>query len=159
MRSERQQKLFDQMTPELQSRFMAFEARMNEEGNLFMLREVLRTPEIQRAYHAQGRQPLALVNALRKAAGLSPIGDKENSYCVTWTLVSRHFAGADGLARAFDIVLLKNGQPTWDTKWDSNDGDLVPEYIEAARIGQMVGLDAGGLWVRNPDYPHFQLRV
>ena len=153
----KQEELVAQMNPELKRLFLLFKQIMDSMGNPFLLREVLRTPLVQEAYYAQGREPLAAVNAKRKAAGIAPIGESENKYCITWTHNSRHFAGPDGLGSAFDIVLLKNGQPTWDTKWDANDQDLVPEYLEAARIGHEVGLDAGGLWTKRPDYPHFSL--
>ncbi len=153
----KQEQLVAQMTPLLKEKYLLFKQVMDSVGNPFLLREVLRTPQVQAAYWAQGRLELAEVNALRKDAGLAPIGASENKYQITWTHNSRHFAGADGLGSAFDIVLLKNGQPTWDTKWDSNDQDLIPEYLEAARIGHEVGLDAGGLWTKRADYPHFSL--
>jgi len=153
----KQEELVAQMTPELKEKYLLFKQIMDSMGNEFRLREVLRTPLVQEAYYAQGRETLEQVNAKRKVAGLAPIGTSENSYNITWTHKSRHFAGDDGLGSAFDIVLMKNGNPTWDTKWDANDQDLVPEYLEAARIGKEVGLDAGGLWTKRADYPHFSL--
>ena len=151
-----QELLIAQMTPLLKDKFLLFDAAMKEAGNDYRLREVLRTVFVQIAYHAQGRLSLSVVNEKRRLAGLPYIGEKENSYCITWTNRSRHFAGADGLSSAFDIVLLANKQPTWNTKWDDNDNNLIPEYLEAAQIGASCGLDAGGLWKR-ADYPHFSL--
>lgn len=143
------------MTPDLQALYEPFYMAMYEAGLPFELNEVLRTPATQKAYHAQGRQPLSEVNRLRKEAGLYLLGPEDNEYEVTWTLKSRHFAGPDGRARAFDIRLLRYGKPHWQTKWDGNKNS-VPDYLEAARIGKSVGLVAGGLWSK-PDYPHFQL--
>lgn len=155
-----QDQLFRQMTPDLQGLYEKFYLEMFAAGLPFELNEVLRTKAVQMAYFAQHRSPLAEVNAERKRAGLSPISEAENSYHVTWTLNSRHFAGPDGLARAFDIRLLKYGKPHWDTKWDGNQ-DSIPDYLEAARIGASVGLEAGGLWSKpsKPDFPHFQLKA
>jgi len=149
--------LFKQMTPYLQALYEKFYMEMFAAGLPFELNEVLRTKAVQMAYYAQHRGPLAEVNAERKRAGLSPISEAENSYCVTWTLNSKHFAGTDGLARAFDIRLLKFDKPHWQTKWDDNKNS-IPDYLEAARIGASVGLDAGGLWEKT-DYPHFQMRA
>lgn len=152
-----QDQLFKQMTPDLQAKYELFYMAMFEAGLPFELNEVLRTQATQIAYHAQGRKLLPEVNKLRRDAGLRPVSAKENSYEITWTLNSRHFPGRDGLATAFDIRLLKYGKPHWETKWDGN-GNAVPDYLEAARIGRSVGLEAGGLWKARPDYPHFQLQ-
>ena len=61
---------------------------------------------------------------------------------VTWTRKSKHIAG-----RAFDIAVLKDGKITWAPK----------DYIQAGAIGRACGLDWGGAWTRNKDYPHFEL--
>jgi peptidoglycan L-alanyl-D-glutamate endopeptidase CwlK len=151
-----QDQLFKQMTPELQRLYEQFYSKMFDSGLPFELNEVLRLPIVQKAYYAQNREPLDVVNELRKEAGLDPITSEENEYKVTWTLKSHHFPGADGLSRAFDIRLLKYGKPHWDTKWDGNKNS-IPDYLEAARIGQSVGLVAGGFWEK-PDFPHFELR-
>jgi len=147
--------LFKQMTPALQELYEPFYLAMFEAGLSFELNEVLRTPDRQKAYYAQGRTYLTEVNRLRKIAGLYPISAPENEYKVTWTMDSRHFAGPDGRARAFDIRLLKYAKPHWETKWDGNKNS-VPDYLEAARIGKSAGLVAGGLWA-HPDYPHMEL--
>jgi hypothetical protein len=150
-----QDQLFKQMTPDLQALYEPFYTAMFAAGLPFELNEVLRTPETQKAYYAQNRKPLTEVNRLRKIAGIAPITAEDNTYKITWTLDSKHFAGADGLARAFDIRLLKYGKPHWATKWDGNKNS-IPDYLEASRIGESVGLSAGGLW-NKPDYPHFQI--
>jgi len=150
-----QDELFKQMTPELQGLYEPFYLAMFEAGLPFELNEVLRTPDRQKAYYAQGRTYLTEVNRLRKIAGLYPISASENEYKVTWTMDSRHFAGPDGRARAFDIRLLKYAKPHWETKWDGNKNS-IPDYLEAAYIGKSVGLNAGGLWSK-ADLPHFQL--
>lgn len=151
-----QDQLFKQMTPELQGLYEEFYKRMFAANLPFELNEVLRTKAVQEAYYAQGRLVITEVNRLRKVAGLAPLPPSENLKEITWTKNSRHFAGPDGLARAFDIRLLKHGKPHWETKWDGN-ANAISDYLEAARIGAAVGLDAGGLWTKS-DWPHFQLK-
>lgn len=151
-----QDMMFKEMNSELQGKYELFYRKMYDANLPFELNEVLRTLAVQTAYYAQSRKPIDEVNRLRKLAGLSMLPPSENLKPVTWTMKSRHFAGPDGLSRAFDIRLLKYGKPTWDTKWDGN-SNSVPDYLEAARIGVECGLDAGGMWSK-PDYPHFQLK-
>lgn len=55
---------------------------------------------------------------------------------------------------AFDIVVLKDGTATWDTKADVND-DHIFDYIQIGRLGESIGLEWGGNW-RFVDIPHFQ---
>ena len=62
---------------------------------------------------------------------------------VTWTKQSKHVEG-----KAFDIAVTKNGKLSWDTD----------DYVVYGAIGKAVGLEWGGNWVKNKDFPHFQLR-
>lgn len=151
-----QDMMFKEMTPKLQELYEKFYLKMFESGLPFDLNEVLRTLAVQEAYYAQSRKPIDEVNKLRKIAGLSPLPASENLKPVTWTMKSRHFAGSDGLSRAFDIRLKRFNKPHWDTKWDGNTNS-IPDYLEAAKIGKDCGLEPGGLW-KKPDYPHFQLK-
>jgi len=145
------------MDQELQVKFAAFSARMAEAGIPFALNCVLRTIEEQTAFYAQGRLPLHEVNVLRSAAGMYLLKTEKENYIVTKTKVSRHFPNQQGKSRAFDIMILRgDNKPHWDLKWDGNE-DGISDYLEAAYIGQGVGLDAGGLWVSWHDYPHYEL--
>lgn len=156
------QKKLDQMDPRLVPYALAFDAAMNDAGIDYLMGEVLRTKATQTAYYAQGRESLAEVNRLRKIAGLADLPAKENLYCITWTMNSRHLADEHGLSEAFDIVILKpGGARTYDTKFD-RDQDSIPDYVEAAALGRMVGLDVGADFKRKdgtprPDFPHYQL--
>ena len=157
------QNKLDQMDPDLIPLALAFDAEMEKEGITYSINEVLRTKSIQVAYFAQGRENLSTVNKLRATAGLGPISNAENQYCITWTMKSRHLPNVRGKSDAFDIVILKpGGARTYDTKFD-RDSDSVPDYIEAAKIGEKAGLQAGANFKRpdgspRPDYPHFQLK-
>jgi hypothetical protein len=145
------------MHPVLQERYDRFQQAMEDAGIPFTLTCVLRTRAEQTALYAQGRNSLFEVNTLRKLAGMSPLSAAENGYKVTWTMNSRHFAEPrTGKSRAFDIAILKGDRTaTWDKKWDG-DHDQIPDYEEAARIGEAVGLEPGARW-SNQDWPHYQL--
>lgn len=146
----------DDMHPVLRERYEAFLLSAQQLDHVpFVVNCVLRTPLEQKALYAQGRRPLEEVNALRSAAGMQPISQRENLSKVTWTLHSKHFPDANGKARAFDVVVLKNGRtPHWDLKWD-DDKDQIPDYEELALRAESVGLVAGGHAFG--DWPHFQL--
>lgn len=138
------------LTPKAQELHARFAFEMARAGLLYVVTSTLRTIQEQEALYAQGRVSHEEVNRLRKLAGLSPIGQKEASKIVTWTLKSRHLSG-----RAFDIALIGiDGKPHWNDKISVN-VNQVPDYLEAGIIGESVGLIWGGRWA-TPDYPHFE---
>jgi peptidoglycan L-alanyl-D-glutamate endopeptidase CwlK len=102
---------------------------MDAAGIPFMFTCTYRSQEEQDALYAQGRTKPGPV--------------------VTWTRHSKHSERT-----AFDIAIVRDGKPVWDVKVDV-DNDHVPDYLEAAKIGEEVGLLAGARW-KKPDYPHFQ---
>ena len=121
----------EDLTPECQAVFREFEGKMFKAGLPFLTTCTYRSQQEQDELWAQGR---------------TKPGRK-----VTWTTKSRHTQRT-----AFDIALCKNGKsPHWDVKADVNDND-IPDYKEAGRIGESVGLTWGGMW-SPPDYCHFQL--
>ncbi|MCC6347894.1 MAG: M15 family metallopeptidase [Nitrospirales bacterium] len=119
------------MIPSMQVLAKEFAVRMASAGIPFMFTCTYRSSEEQSALYAQGR-----INPGR---------------IVTWTLKSKHCEG-----KAFDIAILKDGKPTWDVKV-SVDGDTIPDYEEAGKIGEALGLVWGGRW-KTPDCPHFQVK-
>ena len=131
------------LTPELQEKEREFALKMLEAGLPIAITCTLRTKDEHVALWAQGRHSLAVVNELRRIAKMAPIREEANRKCVTWTLNSRHFAGKDGKARAFDFVLLKANKPTWDIKCDIDDDD-IPDYSDAGAIAKSIGLVWGG---------------
>lgn len=127
----------EDLTPEMQEKAREFQIRMSLAGIPFMYTCTYRSPEEQKQLYAQGRT----------APG--PI--------VTWTLKSKHCERT-----AFDIAILRDGKPTWDTKVSVNNND-IPDYEEAGRIGESLGLTWGGRFKNQkgeprPDYPHFELK-
>jgi peptidoglycan L-alanyl-D-glutamate endopeptidase CwlK len=120
---------------------------------------VLRTFAEQTALYAQGREPLAAVNAKRKAANWGPIDAATNKSKVTNAQagLSIHNYGA-----AVDIVLVvdtnrdgKYETASWDTKTDF-DGDGISDWMEVVAIFKKYGWEWGGDWKSFKDLPHFE---
>ena len=146
-------------TPSLQAKIKAFTIAMFSEGIPFAITCTARIVKEQRALYAQGRELLFDVNALREMAGLPSIKNEQNKI-VTWTLASKHIIDLDDdnpdndKSRAFDIAISPGGKPVWDIKVDVN-GDHLPDYEQAGKIGESVGLRWGGRF-KKPDMPHFE---
>ena len=134
---------------------------MNNINLLFKITCASRTVKEQYALYTQGRESLEQVNYLRKLAGMSYITEQENMYKVTWTLNSKHIINLDDgnlendKSKAFDIVLLKFGKPHWDIKVSVNQNE-IPDYNEAGKVGESVGLKWGGRFKKS-DMPHFEI--
>lgn len=147
-------------TPELREKIKKFTIAMFSAGIPFIITCTARTVKEQVALHAQGRDDLFTVNALRYAAGLPPISEEQNKHKVTWTLASKHIIDLDDgepgndKSRAFDIAITRDGKPLWNVKVDVN-ADNIPDYMQAGQIGESVGLRWGGRF-RRPDMPHFE---
>ena len=120
----------EDLVPAMQLRALRFAGAMAERGIPFMFTCTYRSQEDQDSLYAQGR---------------TKPGPK-----VTWVQHSRH---TDRIA--FDIAILRDGKPTWDTKADVNEDDR-PDYEQAGIIGESLGMKWGGRW-KTPDYPHFEL--
>ncbi len=133
------------LNPEFKKLVDLFLTKLDEAKIRYFINETLRTIEVQRAYYAQGRQPLIEVNALRKLAGLWQITDVENRRKITWTMKSKHLEGL-----AIDIVPLN---PTTKRLWWE-----APDYIwkEIADVSKDCGLEPGYYWDIK-DSPHHQM--
>lgn len=149
----------EDLDPRLLEKFAYFAMEMAKAKIPFIVTSTLRTYAEQEALYAQGRKPLVIVNALRRAVGWAPLSNSGNRRRVTWTMKSRHLPKVpSNKSIAFDIAILKTPSSVcWDPKADI-DADGVPEYEEAGRIGEKCGLIWGGRWSK-PDYPHFELKL
>lgn len=124
---------------------------------MVILNEVFRTAATQRAYFAQGRQKLAIVNGLRRAAGLWPIDEVENRSKVTFKPPgnSRHERDP---SEAFDIAFVK---PNKTMDWSEENFNLAAQLIHEKYPDLIWGAD----WNNNGrsddeksvDRPHFQV--
>jgi hypothetical protein len=155
----------EDLTDSMQKKYWAFKKKMDDAKIPFLVTATSRLVKEQIALYSQGREVLDYVNMLRQSAGM-PFITAEQNVKVTWTLKSRHLIDLDDdilandKSEAFDIVIEKEGKPTWDIKVNVNKND-IPDYEEAARIGESVGLVAGARFKNRkgepqPDYPHFQ---
>lgn len=132
------------LAPEIREKARVFLSKLSAAGIPVHVVETRRTIAVQWAYYAQGRESLASVNTLRKAAGLWPITEDENRRKITWTKKSKHL---DGLA--LDVVPLRDGKPWWTAP--------LSLWLRIGQIGESCGLCWGGRWSQYPDRPHFEV--
>jgi peptidoglycan L-alanyl-D-glutamate endopeptidase CwlK len=140
----------EDLTLRMQLRIKLFEAQLEKEGLHFHRSCTMRTQEEQSALWMRGRYPINTVNAAYETVGLAPITEAENKRPVTWVRVSVHTSG-----EAVDYYQEVKGRASYDLKVDS-DFDNIPDWKEFVRIAEMCGLEAGGSWKNNPDWPHVQ---
>jgi len=139
------------LTPLTQQLHAAFAYEMARAGLNYIVTSTLRTLDEQTALYAQGREDIDTINRLRARVGMYLLKQQEAKQIVTWTMNSRHLLGT-----AFDIALVdKLGKAYWNEKVSINANEIA-DYLEAAEIGQKLGLTAGGLWAK-PDFPHFEV--
>lgn len=120
----------------------------------FTVLEGVRTPERQRELYGQGRTTTECTKA-----GISVKYAKPRMQKVTWTLRSNHFASADGLSRAVDVV-------PFPLDWnDLAKFDAVAKAVLAAGKELDIGIRWGADWDQDgkprekseTDSPHFEL--
>lgn len=118
------------------------------------LGETYRPANVQLAYHAQGRQPLAAINALRAVAGLAPIGSVEAGRIITNAMPGQSAHGFNP-ARAFDVQLVKpNGEVDWsDTVYSG-----FAAYVKVAAAKLNIAVSQGAYWPKFADFPHTELK-
>jgi hypothetical protein len=139
------------LKPVAQERFTAMCETLGETlgDDAYIIFEGLRTIEVQRAYFAQGREPLEAVNKTRKEAGLYLLSSEKQNYKITWTMKSKHMEGL-----AMDILpAMPNGQPTWDLAHYRKQFELI------RNAGRSVGLVCGADWPEiQRDWPHYEVK-
>lgn len=137
--------------------------------NIFLV-DVDRDWRIQRAYYAQGRDSLLVVNQLRKAAGLPAINAVQNKMKITNTMNSKHITNLEDAtpyndySRAIDIGLkAEDGRYVGEAAADLNK-DGKKDYCQIGEIGERIGgsrIRWGGRFKNSrglpaPDMPHFE---
>lgn len=138
------------LVPEMQVKASIFSAKMAENNIPFVFTCTYRSQLEQDALYSQGRDPIKVINQLRHSAGLPTITEKQAKKVVTWVKTSKHTEG-----KAFDIAIGTRGKIFWDLKCDVNK-DNIPDYEEAGKIGESIGLRWGGRF-KFKDYVHFEL--
>lgn len=142
---------FDKLHPVVRRKLNRFIALCKANGLEFVVTQTMRLHLEQKAFYAQGREPLALVNELRLDAALPSISEVQNARKITWVRTSVHEFGL-----AFDIALKGLGGKGvhWDTKADIN-AKGGPDYDEVGLLGEQCGLIWGGRF-RGKDLVHFE---
>ncbi|WP_080058978.1 M15 family metallopeptidase [Spirosoma aerolatum] len=125
-------------------------------GPKIILVETYRSPAVQLAYYAQGRQQLASVNRLRANVGLPAISAAENKRRITNAKPgqSKHQVSP---SKAFDIGFTLNGQMVWDEV----NYNRAAQIVRAAFPDVIWGADWDGdgqtTDERLVDRPHFEV--
>lgn len=136
------------LDPRMRTRVDAFLAKLKELDFPVAIIETLRDQDVQNAYYAQGRDTLENINALRKVAGLWPIGIKESKRKVTDSKVLVYKGVGHGNGMAIDLCPMA-GKIVW---W----GAPMDVWERLGGIGESCKLDWGGRWKTGRDCPHFQ---
>jgi len=147
------------LLPDVQSAATHALADLKARDIAYVVTYTLRTLAEQKALYAQGREALATVNALRRAAWLKPISELENGYTVTNADGVSIALGGRGrsmhqLGRALDVVPLGPNGPVWPPLSD-------PRWEDIANSFEKLGFEWGGRWTKakdgiEPDLPHYQ---
>jgi len=146
--------LISEMQPEVAKKVRAALAELDSQGVPYAVTYTFRTYAEQAALYAQGRKPLAVVNAMRNQAGLPAIGQSENAYTVTNADGMPKSQGGKGrsphqLGTAIDVVPKEGNKPVWPNAHD-------PRWIQIAAAFKKQGFEWGGEWKDFPDRPHYQ---
>ena len=128
---------------------------LDDKGIPYTVTSTVRTYMEQAALYAQGRDSLVLVNSRRAAAGMPPIGEKDNSYTVTrcdGTPSSQgpgHARSPHQIGIALDVVPRGKDGPEWPPASD-------PRWEQIAMSFESQGFKWGGRWKDFLDLPHYQ---
>lgn len=138
------------------------EAKRRYNLNVFVV-DVDRDYRIQRAYFAQGREHVAIVNELRRIANLPLINAEQNLKKITWTMNSKHITNAqDGdpnndLSRAVDLGLKDyRGRYMGNVDADVN-GDNKHDYEQVGALAEELGAGKIKWGGRFGDEPHIEV--
>lgn len=151
--------LLNKLHPKLRAEALAIYAEICAAGLSIRVTFTLRTVAEQDCLYAQGRQPMAAINALRQAANLPAIGKTDAATRVTKASggLSWHNYGL-----ALDIaLLLDNRQVSWNESLDLNH-DGMKDWIQVTQIFMKHGWEWGGgpafIKAGIRDAPHYQKR-
>lgn len=153
---------FDLLHPVVQDKANLFIETALGAGIPIKILDTYRSPQQQDILYTQGRTtpgvPCVHAGKIKKIGsclkhplGLPVTNAKGGESYHNYLGPTKKHPRIEGLA--FDICLIVNGQPSWDTKGDMN-GNGEPDWDEVGEIGEACGLEWGGRW-KSPDKPHF----
>ena len=117
------------------------------------LGETSRPGNVQAAYYAQGRQPLAIINQLRHVAGLEAIGTVEAGRIITKAQPGQS-AHNFLPARAFDVQMIN---PAGNIDWSDRPYIVFAAFVKGAAEHLNIAVSQGAYWPRFKDFPHVEL--
>jgi hypothetical protein len=143
----------------------AWEAARDEWKKLYpnspqpFLTQTYRSPGLQGAYYAQGREPLARVNEIRKTVGLPPLTAAENKRGETVTdakpLQSKHQSFP---ARALDIAFTDIAGDEYKSVYPVPlFGKFAKLMLRHKDVRWGGNVSVGGHFKKLDDRPHFEL--
>jgi hypothetical protein len=138
--------LDDRAQPVFKKLFKKLDTELGDDQYIFF--EGLRRYLVQEAYHAQGREPLEIVNKKRAAAGLHLLRSEKDNYIITWTLKSKHIDGLAGDVLPVDGA----GNPTWDLAHYQRQFEIIRD------CARECGLICGADW-KPADWPHYEIKI
>jgi hypothetical protein len=117
------------------------------------LGETSRPAAVQKAYFAQGRSELGVINQLRHEAGLPPIGTAEAGRRITNAQPGQSPHGFLP-SRAFDVQLVR---PDGEIDWNDVNYQGFAAYVKVAAEKLRVAVSQGAYWPKFKDFPHVEL--
>ncbi|GAB3734934.1 M15 family metallopeptidase [Spirosoma lituiforme] len=121
-----------------------------------ILVETYRSPDVQRAYYAQGREKLSIVNTIRMKNGLEAITEVENRRKITNAPPGKSLHQVSP-SRAFDLGFVKGGKMDWSEANYENAAHIIREKFPDVTWGA----DWNKNWKTSDekfiDMPHFQV--
>ena len=102
---------------------------------------------------AQEPQPWVVVYGIRTEAEEAKAVATGHST----TMHSRHLSNKDGVACAFDVAALIDGEISWAPGKEEQVFRMIAQQIEAAAAFLGIPINWGGDWVSFKDWGHFEL--
>ena len=129
---------------------------LHPNGPTLILVETYRSPDVQRAYYAQGREKLAIVNKIRMANGLYALTEAENRHKITNAQPgkSKH---QEKPAKAFDVGFVKDKKMVWDRVNYQRAADILRDSFPDVTWGADWNHNGRSDDERFVDQPHFQV--
>lgn len=124
----------DDLHPVVKAKAEEFLAKCKQEGIDVLVTTTYRDAEMQNSLYARGRTVLTEHGQKVRKVTNAKAGQSFHNYKL-----------------ALDVVPLRGGKPVWGTT-----GSDLMLWMRVGNIGESVGLEWAGRWVKFKEYPHFQ---
>jgi hypothetical protein len=135
---------------------LAHFAALHPDFPKLILSEVYRSQDLQRAYYAQGREPVARVNSQRRLVGLAPITEDENRKKVTNSKPgqSKH---QHKPSKAVDYLFVEGKAIVQDEKYYKALADFILTFDPTVTWGADWNHNGKSSDEKFVDRPHFEV--